>query len=554
MWCVVRRRDSQAKAATRIKRVAALLLLLAGGHCLAQAGIGTAAREAEYDALIRSAREAGAEAALPRLDQLMALEPWRRRYLDDYVTILHWAGRHAEAVRWWPVMRAGPTPGAAYALKALARSARETGFHDIALAAFLEIVRLDAGDLDAHVGVVLAFRDGARLGAAHDHARAHLPRVAGQLTQAGLPLARVLAAVLESAGDTLGAAALYQEILVLAPGDADATRRQVRLLADAGLPQLALLRVAANAGLFSGAEVRRLQHDRGARLIQWGERQIAVDRRQQRFAATERALAANAAVIETASPASAAPTEFDRVVALRDRLRMVEARALFIDLERRGLTLPAYVLTAAADAHLYLEQAEQARELYLRAIAAVGKRDPGILFALFYAYVECEQHDLARQVADELLALTPPIINRGLKGVELDNPDYPAAINAGVPHLIFSDRLDAAQAALAEARGCAPFNVALRATAGTLLASREQPRASLAAFDALLIDDPDNLSARIGRAENLQTLKAFAAARGDLAQLGHDYPEHKPTRRGARRANIDVFAVSSTRLPRYNWN
>lgn len=351
--------------------------------------------------------------------------------------------------------------------------------------------------------------------------------MAGRLTQTGLPLARALASVLESAGDTLGAAALYQEILALAPGDPDAARRQVLLLADAGLPQLALQRVAANAALFSDAEVLRLQHDRGARLIQWGERQIAVDRRQQRFAATERALAANSALIEAASPTAIAATEFDRVVALRDRVRMIEARALFVNLERRGLKLPAYVLTAAADAHLYLEQPEQARELYLRAIAAAGKRDPGMLFALFYAYVECEQHDLARQVADELLAVTPPIINRGLKGVELDNPDYPAAINAGVLQLIFSDRLDAAQAGLAEARARAPFNFALRATAGTLLASRDRPRASLAAFDAVLIDDPDNLSARIGRAENLQTLKAFAVAGVELAQLAHDYPEHK---------------------------
>lgn len=70
VWCVVRLCDGQAQAAIRVKRVASLLLLIAGGHCLAQAGIGTAAREAEYDALIRSARDAGAEPALPRLDQL----------------------------------------------------------------------------------------------------------------------------------------------------------------------------------------------------------------------------------------------------------------------------------------------------------------------------------------------------------------------------------------------------------------------------------------------------------------------------------------------------
>ena len=531
-------RASQARAATRVKLVASLLLLLAAGHCLAQADAGAAAREAEYDALIRSARDAGAEQALPRLDQLIALEPWNRRYLYDFVTVLHWAGRHAEAVRWWPIMRAGPTPAPAYALKALARSARETGFNDIALAANLEVIARDAGDLDAHLGAVLAYRDAARFAAARDHARANLPRSAGRLTEPGLPLARALAELLEAGDDALAAAALYQEILVLAPGDREAARRHVLLLADAGLPQLALQGVAANASLFSAAEVQRLRHDRGARLIQWGERQIAVDRRRQRFAATERALAANAALIEEAAPAAVAATEFDRLVALRDRVRMVEARALFVDLERRGHKFPAYVLSAAADAYLHLEQPDQARELYLRAIATAGKREPGMLFALFYAYVECEQHDLARQVADELLAVTPPIINRGLKGVELDNPDYPAAINAGVLQLIFSDRLDAAQATLAEARARAPFNFALRATQGTLLASRELPRASLAAFDALLIDDPDNLAARIGRAENLLTLKAFAAAGAELTQLAYDYPEHKGAQAASHKLTV----------------
>lgn len=526
-----------------MRRALSISLMLIGSHCMAQAGSYLSARDSAYEALIRSAREGKVEPALPRMDQLIALEPWNPRFVHDYVTLLHWAGRHEEAVRWWPVMNSAAYPAPAYALKALARSAREAGYTDIALAAYAQAAERDAADIEAHTGVVLAGRDADRLAEAEAYARAHLPRDGGRLTAAGLPLARALGLVLEARGDALGAAALYQEILAIAPEDRDAARRRVLMLGDAGLPQLALQGVEAAPTLFSGDEVRRLRHDRSGRMIQWGERQIAVDRRIERFAATERALAANAGAIDAAPPGAVTATEFDRLVVLRDRVRMAEARDLFVDLERRGVALPAYALAAAGDAYLHLEQPERARDLYLRAAADTGRREPGILFSLFYAYVESEQHALARQVADELLAITPPIINKGYKGVELDNPDYPAAITTQGLQLIFSDRLDAAQAHLAEALRRAPFNFGLRAAQGTLLASRDRPRASLDAFDALLIDDPDNLNARIGRAENLLTLRAYPMAGGELAQLARDYPEHK----GVLAAG-DKFAVHASPL------
>jgi len=510
---------------------------------MAQAGGNLSASDLAYDAMIRSAREGKVEPALQRMDQLIALEPWNPRFVHDYVTLLNWAGRHDDAVRWWPVMNSVGYPAPAYALKALARSAREAGSTDIALAAYTQAVERDAADIEAHAGVVLTSRDADRLVEAEAHARAHLPRASGRLTAPGLPLARALGLVLEARGDALGAAALYQDILAIAPDDRDAARRRVLMLGDAGLPQLALQGVKASPNLFSGDEVRRLQHDRSGRMIQWGTRQIAVDRRIERFAATERALAANAGVIDGAPPGAAVATEFDRLVVLRDRVRMAEARDLFVDLERRGVVLPAYALTAAGDAYLYLEQPERARDLYLRAAADSGRREPGILFSLFYAYVECEQHALARQVADELLAITPPIINKGYKGVELDNPDYPAAITTLGLQLIFADRLDPAQLHLAEALRRAPFNFGLRAAQGTLLASRDRPRASLDAFDALLVDHPDHLNARIGRAENLLTLRAWPKAGDELAQLRRDYPEYK----GVLAAN-DKYAVHASPL------
>ena len=94
--------------------------MLIGSHCMAQAGSYQSARDSAYEALIRSAREGNVEPVLPRMDQLIALEPWNPRFVHDYVTLLHWAGRHEAAVRWWPVMNSARFPAPAYALKALA--------------------------------------------------------------------------------------------------------------------------------------------------------------------------------------------------------------------------------------------------------------------------------------------------------------------------------------------------------------------------------------------------------------------------------------------------
>ena len=502
--------------------------------------LGCASHAAEYDAIIRAARDGDLAFALPRLESLLAVEPGNARYLHDYVTVLHWAGRHADAIGWWPALDGQSVP--AYALKALGASAHAIGAAEVALAAYTQAAANEPGDLEAHAGIARAHLLADRAARAEIHARLKLRRVDGRLSAAQAPLARVRALALEALADRLGAAAAYQDILDAVPGDAAAQHRRVELLADLGMPHLAW-RAAEESGVrLSPDERHRILHERAAREIQWGDHQLAVDHRAPRFAGVLRGLTANALALD-ARPAAVRQggvdrSAEDRVVALRDGVRMADARAQYEALMRRGEPVADHARLAAADAYLYLEQPALARDLYLRVIADSGRREPGLLFSLFYAHIECEEHDEAGAVADELIATIAPFINKGMRGIELDNPDFPAALTTKGLQLIFADRLGPASVHLAAALTRAPFNFGLRAAHGTLLASRDQPRASLAVFDALLVDDPENVAARVGRAENLLALKDFGGAGADLAALGRDYPEHK----GVRGA-LDKLAV-----------
>src|SRR5690606_8878553 len=112
-----------------------------------------------------------------------------------------------------------------------------------------------------------------------------------------------------------------------------------------------------------------------------------------RFDATDLALLRNATVNQLYG--SHADTDADRLVALRDRQRMRDAVALYESLTAAETPVPSYARVAAADAYLYLEQPEVARDLYLGALAEVGTEARGIIdwkVALMYAYGEIGQH------------------------------------------------------------------------------------------------------------------------------------------------------------------
>jgi biofilm PGA synthesis protein PgaA len=232
-------------------------------------------------------------------------------------------------------------------------------------------------------------------------------------------------------------------------------------------------------------------------------------------------------------------TDFDRIVGLRDRTRMGEALALYRDLRQRHIDIPAYALAAVADAYLHQRQPERARNLYLEALA-LSRNDREYpnrewQLGLVNAYIDANEFDAAQALIDQLEQEIPPVLNRGSRGVEVDNEFYEEARVEAARARIYADRLDAGQALLDPILAAAPFNLDARLAYADLLSSREQPRAAQARYASVLTDDPANRSAAAGIAETALELHDLNTAETQIHRLFQNYPENREVRRVRQR-------------------
>src|SRR5262249_46554257 len=120
--------------------------------------------------------------------------------------------------------------------------------------------------------------------------------------------------------------------------------------------------------------------------------------------------------------------------------------------------IPAYVQVAAADAYLYLEQPEKARDLYKAAIAQ-GNAVIGAEFGLFYAYNDAEEHKAALDQIDGLVPRTPTGVGAYSQLTVANNPDYASAVATQGAARGYQDKPKDAQARLEAFRDRAPWNM-----------------------------------------------------------------------------------------------
>lgn len=350
---------------------------------------------------------------------------------------------------------------------------------------------------------------------------------------ASLPFLQLLAALYQRDNDAVREAATHHDILQLAPTDRTALRGRVFASERMGAPHLAAALAAQTPEIFSTTEMRHLQQAVAGKTIQWGAAESAVGLGPQRFRTTERGLARNATVIGD-DPAGQ-QASFDRIVALRDRWRMDEALALYHTLKQRQVDMPPYTLAAAADAYLYNRQPQQARDLYLQALAR-SRNDPAYpertwQFGLFEAYLESRAFQDAEQLIGELQREIPAILHKGLPGVELDNDLYARAQIGAARLRLATNALDDSQHLLEQLRQAAPFHLDVRLTYGDLLQARQQPRAAQQQYRSVLVDDPSHLYAAAGIAETALELADFGTALTQMRTLQANYPENRTVQR-----------------------
>ena len=359
-----------------------------------------------------------------------------------------------------------------------------------------------------------------------------------------LPLLRLRAELYRREKNFVDEAATYHDILKLFPNNKDALRGRAFATARMNAIHLALKYANQNPDVFFRAELFDFQQASAGRSIKWGGVEEKAGIGQQRFQSTDRALLQNEAVCtlhsqahESNSPSSHY-TDFDRIVALRDRVRMQEAIALYQNLKDRQINIPAYALAAVADAYLYQRQPEQARDLYLQALG-LNKQDRDYpnrewQLHLFNAYIDEFDFDAARELIDKLVADIPPVLNKGLRGVEVDNEFYEEARTNQAYARIHADQFEEGQALLDKSLETAPFNLGARTAYGDLLQLREQPRTAQRQYASVLVDDPTNSLAATGIAETAIALNDSQTAMHHLAALTKHYPENREVQRVQR--------------------
>jgi biofilm PGA synthesis protein PgaA len=339
--------------------------------------------------------------------------------------------------------------------------------------------------------------------------------------------------------DDYSALAGFQAILARDPGNRDALRGKILMLARLGAPRLALEIADLNPGILTPQERASLAADRTAHDIRWGIIAADTGRGNARFEAIDRALAdsdaAASRALDRSHDLSALDRQLvlDRLVALRERYRMRDTIVLYEALAARPAPVPAYAKSAAASAYLYVEQPARSRDLYREALAS----DPTELEAqvgLFYALAENEEHEAASEHIERAIAATPQWIGAWSPETTRENPAYARLLPTRAMGPLLANRTQQAELQLRALVARAPFNMDIRTDHASSMRARGWPRTAEEELRWVLAAEPDHSGAHGERAGALLEMHEFRGAEQALASAQAISMEHGRVRRAAR--------------------
>ena len=349
--------------------------LLVGGVGI----VGAQTREAA----VESARRGEYDKAISSLQALAQAAPSDTGVRFDLAVVLQLAGRSREATDVFESTRASEAPE--YVLSAMTRAYRDQHRWTDAAA--------------------LAVEGGRRFPGS-----AEWP-LATRLVEGGAALA---------AGDSFAALRAYLAARQLAPDDTGLQGEVSGILVRLGAPFA--------AGLHAAGRDPGIEAGEAAALVNQATSIPALDP-AHRFDRTDRALARLESLLATARTASPQDAGLvrrlrsDRVVALRDRERWMDVVDEVTALRTEGMTLPAYVRQAEADALLALRRPDEARVAY-EEVLVTERQSHSARVGLFFALLEDERLGEALALTDAMAAEGGPKTWRGVSTVPSANGDW----------------------------------------------------------------------------------------------------------------------------------
>ena len=482
---------------------------------------------AEQNDAVLLARKGDTGAALTVLRRLRQEHPNDLALARDFIVISTWAKRDAEAVDAFAALPPGPQPE--YVLTAVAGAYRHLKKPAEALEVYRQALRQSPGNAAFTGGEIRCLADLDQIAPALQLAQTDL-HIHGERVDVLLAAAYAV-----SVGKQPVEALRYiDRALKAVPSNREALHDRILAIDAMGAPQVSLRLSRDNPGVLSPAEHRQVEGDAAAALVRWGV--FEPPNEEQRFAATDRAIAALDGLIARwradgdTGGYHILRARFDRMVALRDRVRMADVVAEYEDLRRHDVTVPGYAEVAAADAYLYLRQPEKARDLYLRGLA-VDANNPETRLALFYAYVDLEEWNDAYRQADK--ESSDQAIWLHLKGLRepLENPDRAEADLAAASARLYADDLAEAHRRLAAIADAAPNNTRYLSALADVYSARGWPRLAAEEYDISRALKPKGVATEAGQASNNSILRSYRTVEAESADLTSRFPENLEVQR-----------------------
>lgn len=482
--------------------------------------------DADYDAMVRRAREGDTTPALAFLRGQPVLAADGARRVADWIDIAGWAGLDGEVVqvyRQHGLQRVLPVS----TLGTVARAHRNLREWDEALAVYARALALAPGDAQLRIGEVQVLADAGRDEQALAQALA-LVADAPMVAQRRLALAYVHTA----ARRFYAALAEVSRARSLAPDDNAVQVAYADALQSAGLPTQAQQLVDARPALMNTAQQRRLQADIGAELVRLS---FSPTRSEgERFALADRALLHYERALTTwrADPDAARDVQrmrVDRIGALTVRARMADAVAEYEALRREGVPVPDYALRWAAGAYLYLRQAEAARLLYSELLAR-SQADPATpagsvidTTGLFYALVETEAMDQAVALADRTA--------QALARLPAGQGAWPGAAMMAAQAHSFADDTPEAQLRFERMVAMAPGHLGARIALAGVYRGRAWPRRAEEELKLVEAMEPRALGLALQQGFTALDLQEWGQADALADDVMARYPENRQAQR-----------------------
>ncbi|MCW3478667.1 poly-beta-1,6 N-acetyl-D-glucosamine export porin PgaA [Neisseriaceae bacterium JH1-16] len=482
-------------------------------------------KQSAYSNAIQAARGGSPQAALDMLEAEQQKAPLTGPLLDDYLTLLGWAGRQDEALQ--KAHAVDPATLSPDALTQLGRIARDRHDYPYAVTLYRQaLAKLSTADRSA--GLAMALSDSGDSAAA-----LAVLDAAKSAPKEELVLVRARAYTLTHSPDLTGGLAYLQSSRERYPNDPDLERSYTELLLRLGAPQSASLSLKQGRLLDQDLS-NQVELDRIAYASRWGDAEERSEQGEARYKTIDKALVDSKAV-GSQLPVDATRQQMtalaDRLVLLQQRNRSREAIQLY-EAQPSG-TLPPYAEAAVADAYLNSEQPGRAIELYQHALASTPTKEAPIdwRLGLVNAYVDAGQADNAEKAMEQLKADTPRIRYDVPSKQNRYNPDYGQAMQADAMLQAYYNRTVLAQQKLDSMLDEAPHNAGLRSNHGALALLRGQPREAVGIYTRVLVDEPDYTDAKIGLAGAQIDSHDFAAAEKSVAAANAAAPERKSTQK-----------------------